>query len=252
MDKKTTFLFSALVAILFYVLLVASFVLYIQKEKVKKYKNNASQTALEISIITKPKEKITQKQSAKSSPKKVEQTIVKKSASKKAKKTSDLKSLFKDVSTKANKVVDKKVNKTKANQVESRFKSKFQREKKNDKVELSKLIDVKNTDSYNSKNTLSQNTIGEKDKYYSMISDMILRRWYNYPLLNNQNYTVKVKITIDTQGNFSYHIVSLSGIDNVDVAIKDFLNNQKFEKYPVSPDNKKKNIQINFKPDQNN
>jgi hypothetical protein len=252
MDKKTTFLFSAFIAIFFYIVLVLLFLVYIKKDRVKKYANNTTQTALEINIISKPKEKVVQKQTSQTNIKKIEKTIVKKSASNQATKKADLKSLFKDVNTKANKVVQKNVNKIKANEVESRFKSKYQREKKSDDIKLSKLIDVKDSNSAQNKQNISQNNIGEQDKYFSMINDMILRRWYNYPLLNNQDYTVVVNITIDTQGTFSYHIVNFSGVKNVDTTIKEFLENQLLENYPISPDKNTKTIKINFKPDINN
>lgn len=252
MDKKTAFLFSAFIAILFYILIVLSFFLYIQKENVSKFKNKSSQTVLEVNIVSeklKTNDTLKKESSKNTLEPKKEKTIVKKSTTSKPKKVTDLKSLFAGVSTKSSKIITKTVSTTKASQVESRFKSKYDKQRKVKEVQLSKLVDIKNTKLKTNQKHISQNSNGTYHKYYSKINDLILTKWYNYSLLNNHNYLVVVNITIDRQGKFSYHIISLSGLTNVDNSIKVFLENQRLETYPVSPDKQTKTIKLNFKPD---
>ena len=249
MGNKANFFLSAFIAISLYILIVLLFVLYIQSSNIKKFQSVSKNTVLELDLIVEKQKNITKSitKSVKKINTKKSKKVVKKSTARSAKKRSDLKSLFARVSTKATKVKEKKVLNIKSNSVNSRFKSKYQKEKKIKKLKVSKLLDVKTKENSAKLKTVSNK--GNFDKYYSKINSIILTRWYNYPLLANKDYLVVAEITIDNKGRFSYHIISLSGNKVVDDAVKLFLEDQLLERYPVSPDNDTKTIKINFKPD---
>lgn len=249
MGNRSNFFISAFIAISFYILVILAFIVYLQTNNVKKFQSVSKNTVLELDlIIEKPKDikqninKSVQKTVTKESKK-----VVKKSTARSAKQRTDLKSLFARVSTKATKVKTKKVMNVRSNSVNSRFKSKYQKEKKVKNLKVSKLLDVKSKNNSSKPKTVSNK--GNYDEYYSKINSIILTRWYNYPLHTSRDYLVVAEITIDDKGKFSYHVLSLSGDDSVDNAVKLFLENQLLEKYPVSPDNDIKTIRINFKPD---
>ena len=250
MDNRSNFLFGGFIAITSYLIIVLAFFINIQERKATKYKTQNTQTILEINIVSVAKEEQKTVQSKVEKPKPVK-TIVKKTVSKSAKKTTDLKSLFAKVSTKSSKIVKQQTHKTKTSTTQSRFKSKYEREKKVDNVKLSKLSQFKDESKSNKSKKMTQsNDDGKFDQYYSKINNLILTKWYNYPLLTDSKYKVEVNITIDKQGKFSYHVVLLSGISNVDNSVKTFLENQRLELYPISPDGKTKTIRINFIPEQ--
>jgi len=250
MDNKSNFLFSGFIAITTYLIIVLAFFINLQEKKATKYKTQNTQTILEINIVSVAKTEEKQLQAKVEKPKEIK-TIVEKTVSKSPKKTTNLKSLFANVSTQSSKVVQQEIKNNKTSTTQSRFKSKYEREKKVDNVKLSKLAQFdENSKSTQSKKMTQSNDDGKFDQYYSKINNLILTKWYNYPLLTDTKYKVEVNITIDKQGKFSYHIVLLSGVDNVDNSVKTFLENQRLEIYPVSPDKQTKTIRINFIPEQ--
>ena len=93
------------------------------------------------------------------------------------------------------------------------------------------------------------NNKGNYDEYYSKINNIILSRWYSYPIFKQTNYILTAEITIDDKGKFSYHITSYSNNLVIDKAVKQFLKNETSNIYPISPDGKIKRIRINFKPE---
>jgi protein TonB len=249
MGKKTNFFISAFIAITFYLLVVLALLLYLKSSNVKKFQSVSKNTVLELDLViekvkdnTQELNKVAQKIVSKESKK-----VVQKSTARSAKKRADLKSLFARVSTKATKVKDKDVLNVRSNKVNSRFKSKYQKEKKQKNLKVSKLLDVKSKKSSSKPKTIANK--GNFDEYYSKINSIILTRWYNYPLLTSKDYLVVAEITINAKGKFSYHVISLSGDKEVDGAVKLFLTNQLLERYPASPDSVTKTIKINFKPD---
>lgn len=249
MDKKFNFYIAGFIAISSYIIILLAFFIQLQEKHATKYKTKTTQTVLEVDIVSFQKPDEVVHVNTQNTPKKIE-TIVEKTVSKTPTKTSDLKSLFANVSTKASKTIEKQHNNTKTSQTESRFKSKYEKEKKVKDVKLSKLVEIKDETLNKNNSKITQNSDnGEFDEYYSIINNLILTKWYNYPLLTESDYLVVVQITIDRQGKFSYHITSLSNVANVDEAIKLFLDNQGIETYPVSPDGKTKTIKVNFKPE---
>jgi hypothetical protein len=249
MGSKSNFFIAAFIAITFYILTILALIFYLQSSHVKKFQSVSKNTFLELDLIIEETKKNTQNlnKSIQKTVTKESKKVVKKSTARSAKKRADLKSLFARVSTKSSKVKAKSILNIQSNKVNSRFKSKYQKEKRDANLKVSKLLDVKSKE--NSSKPKTATNKGNFDKYYSKINTIILTRWYNYPLLTNNDYLVVAEITIDAKGKFSYHVISLSGNKEVDAAVKLFLSNQLLERYPVSPDGDKKTIKINFKPD---
>lgn len=250
MAKNYNFILSAFISISIYILIILLFLLYVKTDKIKKYELVSKNTVLELELVINEKKAIDTPISKNSIQKSITKKIIKKSTATSAKKKSNLKSLFANISTKANQIHKKKVLNVKTTSVNSRFKSKYEKQKRNENVSNSKLVDVKK-DNKTKKKVLSNNNKGLFDAYYSKINNIILTRWYNYPIFKENDYLLIAEIIIDSKGVFSYHITSYSGNLVVDNAVKEFLKNEKQKLYPVSPDGKIKKIRINFKPETN-
>ena len=247
MDKRYNLLISAFIAIGVYILIILLFIIYLESSKVKKFELISKDTILELELIiekTEDKQNVVTKINNKQSKTK---KIIKRSTAVSAKKKTDLKSLFARVSTKSTNLKSAKVLNIRSNQVNSRFKSKYQKQKKNNNIKNSKLLNVKNKREMKKINLA--NNKGNYDKYYSKINNIILTRWYKYPIFKQNNYLLIAEITIDAKGNFSYYITSYSNNLIVDKAVKLFLQNEILSIYPISPDGKIKRIRINFKPE---
>lgn len=248
MDNKFRLIVAAIIAICIYVLIVFLIILYLKSELVEidKFSSLPNETTIELDfVIENDQNKNTQSQSEEMLQEVLENQ---EESSTNTKQASDLKSLFSNVSDAGiKKDLQNEVKEQTKSQTMSRFKSSIDSDKSTQQIELSKLVDLKNiTNSSSNINTSSAK--GNFDEYYSMINTYILRRWYNFPLLTDVNYLVIANITIDSNGNFRYVMLKYSGDNRVDEAIKLFLKNQMFEKYPISPDKLTKTIRINFKP----
>ena len=242
MAKSYNIIISAIIAFSIYILIILSFLLYLQKPIIKKYKAKNNNTVIELEIITNQvaiKKETPIKEINKDIIKK--EIKVKKSSSVTAIKKTNLKSLFAKVSTKSQKIKEKKVLNVKNNTVSSRFKSKLKEEKNRSDLKIQNTKVMKKDKKINVSNNQE-----EFDKYYSKISSIILSRWYNYPLLTKDKYIVKVQININPKGQFSYNILSYSQNLNIDSAVKEFLQTQTNEIYPQTKDKKNKDILINF------
>lgn len=239
MQKKGYFYLSGFISVSIYLAICASFLIYINTPKPKKY-DSAKITVLELELISIKSDK--RKVSKKTVQKK--QNIVKKSTSKSNKqKTVNAKSLFAKVQTKARKVVEKETSTVRESIDPSRFKSKFQKQKKTDNSSVSKLLnDVKTTT--NMPKTAASGK-GEKHEYFSKIKQLLWERWN--PRLLEEGLVVKVLVIITNSGNFDYRIVRYSKDDRFDESLKEFLESQKNESYPTHKINTKVDIIINFK-----
>ncbi len=249
MDKKFHFTVSSIIALSVYILFIFAIVLYLKSDSndTQKFASMPQETIVELDFIVDEK--------TKEEPNNVEEVVeepkVEKPLEKEAPESNiqtNLKSLFSNVSEIGTKKQEDKVEEKSKNQTISRFQSKIDSTtKKEEKIELSKLADFKSL-STQSKNSSTPSSKGNFDEYYSMINSYILKRWYHYPLLTDFNYFVSANITIDSNGNFSFVMLKYSGNVMVDDAVKEFLKNQTFEKYPISPDKTTKTIRINFMP----
>jgi protein TonB len=250
MDNKFHLTISTIIAICIYILIVFSIVLYLKNNSVEvdKFSSLPKETIIELDFVVQNNpNKNTQSQDEEI----IQEQLIEEQeqpSSTDTQKAPDLKSLFSnfsDIGTKQD--TQNQKNEQQKNQTMSRFKSSIDTDKSTQKIELSKLVDLKNITS-NSKSSNTPSNKGNFDEYYSMINTYILRRWYNFPLITDVKYLVSANITIDSNGNFSYVMLKYSGDNRVDGAVKLFLKNQTLEKYPVSPDKVTKTIRINFMP----
>lgn len=241
-DKKN-FYISAVLALFIYIFLVLLLLLYLKESNVKKIDAMSKNTVLQLDIIldTPPSEKKAINIKTKKSSK-LAQEVVKKTTSNSLKQRSDLKSLFANVKTSAKKVTKQKVLNVKKSSISSRFKSKFEKEKKVKEVVLSELLKQKSQS--RAKNVVLSDAQNETDPYFSKIYQMISSRWS--PTIFSDNLSAKVIVTITNNGNFSYKFIQYSQNIGFDQQLKDFLNSESFKKYPINPNHNTTNIEILF------
>ncbi|MCP4971006.1 MAG: TonB C-terminal domain-containing protein [Arcobacter sp.] len=239
MQKSGYFYISGFLSFSIYLIICAFFLYYINAPKPKKFDSISKTTVLELEIISTRAEKksIAQKSKVK------EQEIVKKSTSKSNKQKADFKSLFANVKTKAKKTVEKDVNAVKASIDPSRFKSKFQKQKKTDNVSISKILHE--TKSTTNKPLNNSSEKGLEHEYFSKIKQILWSRWN--PKLLEDGLLVKVLVMITNNGNFDYRIMRYSNDVRFDESLKEFLELQKNEIFPSHKINDKVDIIINFK-----
>ena len=125
----------------------------------------------------------------------------------------------------------------------SRFKSKFEKEKKSKNLVLSNLKEKVESKSSSKNVTMTKNK-DEQDPYYSKIYQLLSSRWN--PTIFADDLKAKVNIVIFNNGKFSFKFIQYSGNEGFDEQLKEFLNNETLKNYPVSPSNKTVNIEISF------
>ncbi len=248
MDKKFNFTVSSIIAFGSYFLVIISIVLYLKSDlsETQKYSTIPEDTIVELNIeIDDIKVQETLQQQEEVVEESTKDSI---QENQNSQPTPNIKSLFSSVSEVGTKKDENKPDESQKQQNMSRFKSKLDdNQKQQEKIELKKLVDLKDVSSQ-SKSISTPSSKGKFDEYYSMINTLILKRWYRYPLVTDQNYFVSASITIDSKGNFSYVMLKYSGDTKVDEAVKQFLKDQTFEKYPPPLDGVTKTIKINFMP----
>lgn len=240
MQEKSYFYLSGFISVSVYLALCASFLLYINAPKPKKFDSFSKTTVLELELIsTKSNERKVAKKSVQK-----QQEVVKKSTSKSSKQRAvNAKSLFAKVKTTAKKVVEKEIHTVKESIDPSRFKSKFQKQKKTDNSSVSKLLsDVKTTTNMPKNNASAK---GETHEYFSKVKEILWQRWN--PRLLEEGLVVKVLVMITNSGKFDYRIVKYSKDERFDESLKEFLESQKNEAFPTHKINTKVDIIINFK-----
>ena len=248
MFSNRYFFISGFFSFFIYFSFIFFILLYINKSHIKKFNSISKNTVIELDVIVNTKKNIKKNQSSKTLiQKKQNNAVFKKIKSSSAKKRTNLKSLFARVSVKGVKIREKKVLNVKGNEINSRFKSKFTKKKIIKKVNISKLVDVKKV--LNTTKKVQINSKGNFDKYFSKIHSILLNKWYRYPLFSPKKYKVKVKIIITPEGFFRYNIISLSGIEEVDKAVKKFLEDEINSLYPKPFDGKEKVLIVNFIPE---
>lgn len=238
MREKVYFLLSGVLSASIYISICVFFLFYINAPKPKKF-DSAKTTVLELELIS---TKSNERKVAKKTVKKVEE-VVKKSTSKSHKQAADFKSLFAKVSTKAVKKTVKTTNTVKESIDPSRFKSKFQKQKKTDNSSVSKLLNDSKTTTNMPKTSSSGK--GEKHEYFSKIKEILWQRWN--PRLLESGLFVKVLVMITNDGKFDYRVMKYSKDERFDQSLKEFLTSQKNESFPTHKINTKVDIIINFK-----
>jgi hypothetical protein len=243
MDNNKYKAISALVAFSLYFLFLFFLFYIIENNHIKKIDAFKKPTVLQLDIIIDTPKDIPKKVLINKNNKisKNNLKVIKKSASTSVKKRTNLKSLFAKVKTNVKKVSKKRVSTVKKSSISSRFKSKFEKEKKVQNLKLSKLIQNKKI--AQNKNIATE-TKNADDPYFSNIYKILSLRWKPTIFYNNLN--AKVLVSISSNGIFSYQFVQYSNNIGFDKQLKDFLENESLKKYPISPEKKSIQIEILF------
>jgi periplasmic protein TonB len=242
-DRKY-FYTSAFISVSLYVCIVLLLILYLKGHiNVKKIDAMNKNTVLQLDVILEEsvvkEKKINIKSGIKNE--KIAKEVVKKTTSSSLKQKTNLKSLFADVKTSAKKIQHKKVSTVKKSTISSRFKSKFEKERKVKDVVLSKLL---NNSSTNMKKVVLSESQNETDPYYSKIYQMLSSRWN--PTIFSDNLKAVVTITIQNNGIFSFKFIQYSQNTNFNTQLENFLHDESLKRYPVSPTGKTTQIEITF------
>lgn len=239
MQDKNYFYLSGFISISLYFIVAFLLLFYMNQPKPKKFDMNTKSTILELELIS---TKDIEKKVAKKTQEKQEE-IVKKSTSKSNKQKADFKSLFANVKTKSKNIVEKEVTTQEASIEPSRFKSKFQKQKKSDNLKVSKLLnDVKTT---TNQKIVTSSSKGEQHEYFSKIKEILWQRWN--PKLLEDGLVVKVLVRISNSGEFEYKVLKYSNDVRFDESLKEFLNSQLTQSFPTHNINNKVDIIVNFK-----
>lgn len=241
-DRKY-FYTSAFISVSLYVCMVLLLILYLKEHNVKKIDAISKNTVLQLDVILEEPVVEEQKINIKSGIKneKIAKEVVKKTTSSSLKQKTDLKSLFADVKTSAKKVTKKQVSTVKKSTISSRFKSKFEKEKKVKDVVVSELV---NNQSSNVKKAVLSESQNETDPYFSKIYQMLSSRWT--PTIFSDNLKSVVTITIQNNGIFSFKFIQYSQNSNFNTQLENFLNQESLKRYPVNPNGKTTQIEITF------
>lgn len=238
MQQKNYFYISGVISIVLYLSFCTLLIFYINAPKPKKYDAFSKTTVLELELVS---TKDTKNRIEKKVEKKIEK-IVKKSTSKSSEKKADFKSLFANVKTKAKSISKQEVNNVVASSDPSRFKSKFEKQKKSENISVSKLLsDIKTT----TKMSISTSSEHKNDPYYSKIYEILASRWA--PTALASNLEAKVLVIITSDGGFNYRFIKYSNDDRFDNSLKKFLDSQKNIPYPSHNKGAKTDIEVLFK-----
>jgi hypothetical protein len=244
MDNFKNIFLSGFIAFTIYFSLFFLFFLYIKTADAKKIDSSIKTTVLQLDVILEdPNEEIKKISIEKNTIKDISQEIVKKSKSVSIKERTDLKSLFANVDVKSKKVTKQNVANVKKSSIASRYKSKFEKDKKRKKISIDSLKKMENIKSVTQQSNVESKY--DEDPYYSKIHAMISARWNPVVFYKDQN--AKVIITISNKGIFSYEFVQYSDNIGFDTQLKNFLNKEKLKYYPINPNNKSTKIEIIFK-----
>ncbi len=246
MGDKKYFYITAVISLFIYVFLILLLLVLFENNNVKKIDAISKTTILQLDIILESpqieKEKITIKSGVKN--KEIAKNVVKKTTSVSMKQKTNLKSLFANVSTSAKKISKNKILNVKQSTISSRFKSKFEKEKKVNNVVLSNLVENKKTNTIVKKVVMSESK-NEKDPYFSKINEILYTRWN--PTIFSDNLIAKVLVTISSNGRFSYKFMQYATNIGFDQQLKEFLDKESLKIYPINSNGKIAQIEITFK-----
>lgn len=240
-NSSNNFYISGIIAISFYVCVLFSFVFYTYNSDVVKFDSFKKNTVLELEVILSDSlsNKVTENKNKNS---KLSKEIVKKATSSKITNTADIKSLFSSVKTTSKKVNKKEVLNVKKSLVSSRYKSKFEKQKKSTSLKVSNIL---NSVQVKKSTVTSSDAKYENDPYYSKIYELLAQRWK--PMLIIDELFAKVLVQITADGTFSYRFISNSGNDVFDTSLKTFLTDQTSLLFPTHNKGSKVQIEVIFK-----
>jgi len=112
----------------------------------------------------------------------------------------------------------------------SRFKSKFEKERKVEKVSLDKLSNSKKSSVVNSVTSKSKTNVKE---FASKLNEELTLLWNRFYILNRLSglYAI-VRIDIRNNGTFSYTFLNYSGNTEFDNRLREFLEVQSVKERP--------------------
>lgn len=243
MVKDKLFVSSAIFAFSIYFLLIVLFFLYVKGYDVKKYDALKNQTVLELELVFDESETKVQKTKIKDLFKEKPEEI-EKTTSRAITNTANIKSLFANVKTaKDTKVDNRDVLNVRKSLVSSRYKSKFEKEKKSNSLDVSNILD--NVVQKSKKLTVQSTTNNNYDEYYSKIYEILNQRWS--PKYKISGLKTVVLISIRKSGAFNYKILQRSGNPIFDKNLKSFLDNQTNASYPSHDKKSVVTLQVTFK-----
>jgi hypothetical protein len=235
MDDKKFYFTSLIISIILYLLLIIIVLYYLKANKVIQYDVANKETTIELNLVSFSDETI---------PKDIAQTkikkpindektsIVKQSTSRSITKTSTMKSLFANTKIEAANISKDNILNIRSSLINSRFKSKFEKEKKIDNITNStNLHNIKKIN----KNKVSLKSNKNYDEYYATIKKILSSRFR--PKLTTEEPSSKVLVTINSNGVFSYRIDKYSNNEIFDNYLIDFLNSQILIKFPPNKRN---------------
>jgi hypothetical protein len=151
-----------------------------------------------------------------------------------------MKSLFANTKIEAATINKDNILNIRSSLINSRFKSKFEKEKKIDNITSStNLHNIKKLN--NKKVSIKSNK--NYDEYYSKIKKILSSRFR--PRFTTEEPSSEVLVTINSNGIFSYRIITYSNNEIFNNYLIDFLNSQMFIKFP--PDKRNVNeLKIRF------
>ena len=144
--------------------------------------------------------------------------------------------------TSATKVTKKEVSNVKKSTITSRFKSKFEKERKVDSIISPELVKNK---SLNSQKVVMDKGKNDNDPYYSRINQMLSSRWN--PTIFSANLAAKIAVVITSNGIFSFKFIQYSGNTGFDNQLRSFLQDESLKRYPIHPSRKTQEIEITFR-----
>jgi hypothetical protein len=238
MQDKRYFYIAGTISLTLYFTFCFFLLIYVNAPKPKKYDAFSKTTVLELELIS---TKDTKNRIEKKVEKVVEK-VVEKSTSKSSEKKADFKSLFANVKTTNKTVAQKEVNNVVSSSDPSRYKSKFEKQKKSNNVSVSKLLsDIKTT----TKMSISASAKNDNDPYYSKIYELLASRWT--PTTVGANLEAKVLVIISSNGEFDYRFIKYSNDDRFNDSLKNFLESQKSVAYPPHNKGNRTDIEVLFK-----
>jgi len=216
------------------------------KEIIKKF--SIKQKSIEVSLITPPQIK---KSNILTKPKKVvkkekldivkkEEKIKKKVGSKSAKEEVDISKLFSTIKP-TKKVKKKKKIQKKKSTPPSRYKGESIR-KKESAQEILKKMNIKDVSQVFAKANI-ESVSGEKDPYMSKVYEILYKYWL--PSEESAGNRAKVKIVIDSSGDFDYNVLLFSNSEIFNKELLEYLEYLKTKKFPT-PKEGKKEISVYF------
>ena len=242
-STNKNFYTSGAIAFGIYFLFFFLFALYISAPKVETYDISTKNTVLELDVFLVENIKKDLRTKSTVQKKNEVQEVVKKSKSNTAKYTNNVKSLFANVKTTAKQTAPKEVNNVKSSTVNSRFRAKFEKERKSDVTVSKNLSSVKT--STRKMPTLS--SVGKSDPYYSKIKEILYQRWN--PLFSEDGLKALVEIRITTDGLFDFTFKKYSDNELFNSSLKKFLQIQRGVTFPKHNKGRIVALDVEFKKD---